>query len=64
MKLFSRERTFSKFSGFSKQVFTAFFLMPTGILYFILLDVLDVFFTAFIVAKVLCQCKDPEGMLQ
>merc|ERR1712228_449140 len=67
IKLFTLQRTFDKLSGFAS-IFVVLYLMPTGVLYFVLLDIFDMIFSVYaVIASCLGksdqEIKNNESML-
>merc|ERR1712228_642903 len=57
IKLFTLQRTFDKLSGFAS-IFVVLYLMPTGVLYFVLLDIFDMIFSVY---AVIASCLGKSG---
>eukprot|EP01084_Bolivina_argentea_P043354 79888_1 len=68
VKLFTLRRTFEKLSGF-KKIFVVLYLLPTGVLYFIFLDLYDLLFTIYALFQLFCynqstdELKNTESLL-
>eukprot|EP01084_Bolivina_argentea_P112918 201351_1 len=61
IKLFTQRRTFEKFSGFTS-ILVILYLLPTGVLYFMFLDLFDILFTYYSSFRMFCLCCYNKSM--
>ena len=59
IKLFTQTRTLSHFSGFYS-ILSILFLSPAGVIYFLVLDLLEALFTVYLAFQAFCCCKTSQ----
>ena len=63
IKLFIFRKTFDNLKGF-KKLFLLLYLLPSGFLYFILVDIIDCLFTVHKWCLYNCLCRSEESILE
>eukprot|EP01084_Bolivina_argentea_P315221 546074_1 len=61
IKLFTLRRTFERLAGF-RWILVALFLLPTGVLYFVFLDIYDLFINVKLSIQLFCCCRNVEEL--